>query len=456
MTDPTESIFDREIGPHATGDGEKDWQIFSADLVFARLSALFSRLNALESEKGKKNQPIDAVVFLSKPLIAYYAGYPGSCGSPRMALVATATSSLLLVPESEGNQPWRRSAGNILRFKTSEPQAFKTNEQQALIQTIYQAISHLCASMDKPAESPVHLGLIEEEWNLADFARLQALFTPPAPQIVWTNITAPVTALTLIKSPEEQAHLRKLSLIGRTVARTIMQATHPGCTGQQLCVTGEAKLSEELYAHFPFAEHGESQVRVLSGIDCDTASGPATNQDIQAGDLISLSVIVRQGGYEVPLNRTLFCTWQPPENLPYWRTVCDVLAYGLTLLKPGLPVKTLVKKLDDFLYKHGMQHLALPDYGGGFGLGGAGGGIDPPFYVDQNGPDKRFRLTATNPGQLEEGMVIFFSPTLLVPADQPGAGLYREGDLVIITPDGAEDLTLFPYGDEQMIVGIQT
>ena len=445
MTDPTESIFDREIGPYAAGDGEKDWQIFSADLVFARLSALFSRLNAPESAKGKKNQPIDAVVFLSKPLIAYYAGYPGSCGSPRMALVATATSSLLLVPESEGNQPWRRSAGNILPFKADDP--------YALIQTIYQAISHLCASMDKPSGASLHLGIIEEEWNLADFARLQDLFSPHSTSMIWTNITTPVTTLTLIKSPEEQAHLRKLALIGRTVARTIMQATHPGCTGQQLCVTGEAKLSEELYAHFPFAEHGESQVRVLSGIDCDTASGPATNQDIQAGDLISLNVIVRQGGYEVPLNRTLFCTWQQPENLPYWRTTCDVLAYGLTLLKPGLPIKTLVKKLDDFLDKHGMQHLALPDYGGGFGLGGAGGGIDPPFYVDQNGPDKRFRLTATNPGQLEEGMVIFFSPTLLVPADQPGAGLYREGDLVIITPDGAEDLTLFPYGDEQMIVG---
>ena len=443
MSDPTESIFDREMG-----EGEKDWQIFSADLIFARLSALFLRLNAPERAKDKNNQPIDAVVFLSKPLIAYYAGYPGSCGSPRMALVATETSSLLLVPESEGNQPWRRSAGNILPFRADDP--------HVLIQTIYQAISHLCTSMDKPSGALLHLGIIEEEWNLADFARLQALFTPPSPQMRWTNITAPVTALTLIKSPEEQAHLRKLSLIGRTVARTIMQATHPGCTGQQLCVIGEAKLSEELYAHFPFAEHGESQVRVLSGIDCDTASGPATNQDIQAGDLISLSVIVRQGGYEVPLNRTLFCTWQEPENLPYWRTVCDVLAYGLTLLKPGLPVKTLVKKLDDFLDKHGMQHLALPDYGGGFGLGGAGGGIDPPYYFDQNAPDKRFRLTATNTGQLEEGMVIFFSPTLLVPADQPGAGLYREGDLVIITPDGAEDLTLFPYGDEQMIVGIQT
>ena len=448
MTDPTESIFDREMGPYATGDGEKDWQIFSADLVFARLSALFSRLNAPEPAKGKKNQPIDAVVFLSKPLIAYYAGYPGACGSPRMALVATATSSLLLVPESEGNQPWRRSAGNILPFKANNP--------HALIQTIYQSIAHLCARTDKPSGSSLHLGIIEEEWNLADFARLQDLFSPHSTSMIWTNITGTITDLTLIKSPEEQTHLRKLSLIGRTVARTMMQEIQPGCTGQQLCVIGEAKLSEELYAHFPFAEHGESQVRVLSGIDCDTASGPATNQDIQAGDLISLSAIVRQGGYEVPLNRTLFCTWQQPENLPYWRTTCDVLAYGLTLLKPGLPIKTLVKKLDDFLDKHGMQHLALPDYGGGFGLGGAGGGIDPPFYVDQNGPDKRFRLTATNPGQLEEGMVIFFSPTLLVPADQPGAGLYREGDLVIITPDGAEDLTLFPYGDEQMIVGIQT
>ena len=35
----------------------------------------------------------------------------------------------------------------------------------------------------------------------------------------------------------------------------------------------------------------------------------------------------------------------------------------------------------------------------------------------------------------------------------PGAGGYREHDILIVTEQGAENITQFPFGPKQMIVG---
>ena len=44
-------------------------------------------------------------------------------------------------------------------------------------------------------------------------------------------------------------------------------------------------------------------------------------------------------------------------------------------------------------------------------------------------------------------------PMLTIPEDQPGAGGYREHDILIITETGNEDITKYPYGPEFNIVG---
>lgn len=54
---------------------------------------------------------------------------------------------------------------------------------------------------------------------------------------------------------------------------------------------------------------------------------------------------------------------------------------------------------------------------------------------------------------LEPGMVISMEPMLTIPQSMPGAGGYREHDILIITEDGAENITDFPYGPEHNIVG---
>ena len=53
---------------------------------------------------------------------------------------------------------------------------------------------------------------------------------------------------------------------------------------------------------------------------------------------------------------------------------------------------------------------------------------------------------------LEPGMVVSIEPMLTIPDEQPGAGGYREHDILIVTSDGAENITKFPYGPEHNII----
>ena len=50
-------------------------------------------------------------------------------------------------------------------------------------------------------------------------------------------------------------------------------------------------------------------------------------------------------------------------------------------------------------------------------------------------------------------MVISMEPLLTIPAGPPGAGGYREHDILIVTENGAENITGFPYGPGKNVVG---
>ena len=49
-------------------------------------------------------------------------------------------------------------------------------------------------------------------------------------------------------------------------------------------------------------------------------------------------------------------------------------------------------------------------------------------------------------------MVVSMEPMITIPDKMPGAGGYREHDILIITEDGKENITKYPYGPEFNIV----
>ena len=54
--------------------------------------------------------------------------------------------------------------------------------------------------------------------------------------------------------------------------------------------------------------------------------------------------------------------------------------------------------------------------------------------------------------KLEPGMVVSMEPMIMIPEGQPGAGGYREHDILVVTHNGAENITGFPYGPEHLVI----
>ncbi len=49
-------------------------------------------------------------------------------------------------------------------------------------------------------------------------------------------------------------------------------------------------------------------------------------------------------------------------------------------------------------------------------------------------------------------MVVSMEPMITIPDHLPGAGGYREHDILVITDGGNRNITGFPYGPEHLIV----
>ena len=55
---------------------------------------------------------------------------------------------------------------------------------------------------------------------------------------------------------------------------------------------------------------------------------------------------------------------------------------------------------------------------------------------------------------LTPGMVVSMEPMLPIQVRMPGAGGYREHDILIVGKNGAENITGFPYGPETSVIAV--
>ena len=53
---------------------------------------------------------------------------------------------------------------------------------------------------------------------------------------------------------------------------------------------------------------------------------------------------------------------------------------------------------------------------------------------------------------IEPSMVVSMEPMITIPEGQPGAGGYREHDILVVEENGARNITGFPFGPEHNIL----
>ena len=98
--------------------------------------------------------------------------------------------------------------------------------------------------------------------------------------------------------------------------------------------------------------------------------------------------------------------------------------------------------MNKIFQSHGLLERRTFGYGHSFGV-----------LCHYYGREAALELREDIDTALAPGMVVSMEPMIMIPEGMPGAGGYREHDILVVTDSGAENLTGFPRGPEYNIIG---
>ena len=147
------------------------------------------------------------------------------------------------------------------------------------------------------------------------------------------------------------------------------------------------------------------------------------------------------GGYYTALERTLFFDHASDRHLEIWNANIEVHRRGIELIRPGVRCCDIAIELNEVFRKHDLLQYRTFGYGHSFGS-------LSHYYGREAGLELREDIETV----LEPNMVISMEPMVMIPDIMPGAGGYREHDILVLTENGAENITNFPVGPEHNII----
>ena len=391
-------------------NGEKAALPFSAAEYDARLLGL----RAIMAEQG-----VDVAVLTSMHSIAYYSGFLYCAFGRPYALVVNPSDSVTVSAGIDAGQPWRRCHGENLVYTDWT----RDNYWRAI-----KSISGEGASVGYEGD---HLTLVQRD----KFER----FLAPSRMV---DIAGPAMRQRMSKSPAEIAHIREGARIADIGGFAIRDAIRVGAREIDVAMAGRDAMELEIANAFPDAEYRDTWVWFQSGINTDGAHNPVTSRKLERGDILSLNTFPMISGYYTALERTLFVGEADPDSLGVWEANVAAHELGIGLLKPGVSCADVTLGINDFLAGRDLLQYRSFGYGHSFG-------VLSHYYGREAGLELREDIDTV----LEPGMVISMEPMLTIPQGKPGAGGYREHDILVITENGNENITGFPYGPEHNIVG---
>ncbi|MBB5514571.1 creatinase [Rubricella aquisinus] len=360
---------------------------------------------------------VDAAIFTSMHNIAYYTGFLYcSFGRPYGAVV-TMDSVTTISAGIDAGQPWRRGAFDNLVY---------TDWQR---DNYWRAIKSVIGSPARIGIEGDHLTL-QQAGKLADFLGAPTL-----------DIAGAVMAQRMIKSEAEIALITHGANVADIGGYAIREAIRPGTREIDVAMAGRDAMELEIAGRFPDAEYRDTWVWFQSGLNTDGAHNPVTGRVLQKGDILSLNTFPMISGYYTALERTLFVGYPDAASLRMWEANVGAHELGLSLIKPGATCSGICAEMNAFFADRDLLQYRSFGYGHSFG-------ILSHYYGREAGLELREDIDTV----LEPGMVVSIEPMITIPAGQPGAGGYREHDILVVTEDGARNITAFPYGPEHNII----
>lgn len=362
---------------------------------------------------------VDACVFTSMHNVAYYSGFLYCAFGRPYAMVVTQADNVTLSAGIDAAQPWRRSFGDNITYTDWE----RNNYWRAVLSV---------------AGEGKTIGYEGDHLSIAQMGFLDQFLSPKAKIDM-----APATMLQRMhKSVAEIDLIRAGAQTADVGGYAIKDAIKAGVREIDVAMAGRDAMEVEIARRFPDAEYRDTWVWFQSGINTDGAHNPVTSRVLKRGDILSLNTFPMISGYYTALERTLFVEEVDPASLKIWEANLAAHEYGMSLLLPGASCAEITQKINAFFAERDLLQYRTFGYGHSFG-------ILSHFYGREAGLELREDIDTV----LEPGMVISMEPMLTIGEGQPGAGGYREHDILVINEDGNENITGYPYGPEFNVVG---
>jgi creatinase len=395
-------------------NGSKDALPFAPEEYEARLEGLRDLMEM---------HGLDAIVLTSMHNVAYYAGFLYCSFGRPYACVVTAAECVTVSAGIDAGQPWRRSIGDNITYTDWQRDNF------------WRVVAGVVGTGKAVGVEGDHLTLVQSE-KLNHFLR-------PARGM---DIAPATMAQRMMKSEAEIELIRHGAQVadvgGYAIRDCLIAGKGKALREIDVAMAGRDAMELEIAKRFPDAEYRDTWVWFQSGLNTDGAHNPVTGRVLRQGDILSLNCFPMISGYYTALERTMFLGAVDEASLKIWEANVAAHEFGMSLLKPGATCAGVTAQINDFLSERDLLQYRTFGYGHSFG-------ILSHFYGREAGLELREDIDTA----LEPGMVISMEPMLTIANGQPGAGGYREHDILVITEDGNDNITAYPYGPEFNVVG---
>jgi len=361
---------------------------------------------------------IDFVLFTSYHNINYYCDFLYCQFGRNYGLVVSADKATSISANIDGGQPWRRTVGDNLIY---------TDWQR---DNYFRAVQQLI-------EDGATVGIEFDHVNLQNRDKLQAAL----PAAGFVDISPATMRLRMVKSAEEIAHITEMTRIADLGGAACVEAAAPGVGEHEVALHSTQAMVREIAKTWPHGELMDTWTWFQSGINTDGAHNPVTSRKLVRGDILSLNCFPMVAGYYVALERTLFCEEVSEAHLRLWEINCRVHEAGQALIQPGARCGDIARELNEIYEEFDLLQYRTFGYGHSFG-------VLCHYYGREAGLELREDIDTV----LEPGMVVSMEPMIMLPEGLPGAGGYREHDILVVTEAGNRNITGFPYGPAHNII----
>ena len=375
-----------------------------------------TRLNGLRAIMAQAG--VQAVVLTSMHNIAYYSGFLYCSFGRPYGFVVTQSDAVTISAGIDGGQPWRRSA-----FEN-------------IVYTDWQRDNYWRAVQSVSGVGKV-VGFEGDHLNLQQFEKLNGYLAPS--KVV--DLAGDTMRQRMGKSAAEITLIREGARVADVGGHAVRDAIRAGTREIDVAMAGRDAMELEIAKSQPDSEMRDSWVWFQSGLNTDGAHNPVTMRALESGDILSLNTFPMISGYYTALERTLFLGEPDTASLAIWQANVGAHELGLSLIKPGASCSGITHQINQFFAERDLLKYRSFGYGHSFG-------ILSHYYGREAGLELREDIDTV----LEPGMVVSMEPMLTIPQGMPGAGGYREHDILIVTENGAENITGFPYGPEHNVI----